>query len=236
MRRPPARPGGCAPSSTPRPPTISDHRPPGNLNPHDHQEVTMNRTRPFRPVRRLAGALAALAAALLAAAAAAPLAFAPSPSPPGQAGGPCSPPPVARRRRRHAPGWQIALIAIAAAALTSLWRCSWTGPGAEAEATLHPAPNRCWRPPVPPHPATPAGHSHSNPTSQNHHHAPDRSPPRSAARAPRPAHQGQLPLPHQRRTSGQETPNSQARPRYAGRSRARNSLSTHDPTMPPVEL
>ena len=49
---PPARPGGCAPSSRPRPPSISDHPPAtaGNLNPsNDHQEVTMNRTRPSPP-------------------------------------------------------------------------------------------------------------------------------------------------------------------------------------------
>jgi peptidoglycan/LPS O-acetylase OafA/YrhL len=62
-------------------------------NPSNHQKVTMNRTRPFRPVRRLAGILAALAAALLAAA------------PAVIAGG--------------MPGWQIALIAVAAAVVAA---------------------------------------------------------------------------------------------------------------------
>ena len=64
---------------------------------NDHQEVIMNRTRLFRPVRRLAGILAGLAPAVLAAAAAAPAAFA-LPAPPRWAAetGPC-------RRPRSAP-------------------------------------------------------------------------------------------------------------------------------------
>jgi hypothetical protein len=80
----------------------------------------MNRTRPFRPIRRLASVLAALATALLAtAAAAAPAAFAkPVPLVPG------------RDPTRHLlpvqtvvvggmPGWQIALIAIGAAVVAA---------------------------------------------------------------------------------------------------------------------
>ena len=54
----------------------------------------MNRTRPFRPIRRLAGILAALAATLLAAATAAPAAFA-LPVPP-VGGGDGTPPPRCR--------------------------------------------------------------------------------------------------------------------------------------------
>ena len=50
----------------------------------------MNRTRPFRPARRLARILAALASALLAATAAAPAAFA-LPVPPAGGGGTPSP-------------------------------------------------------------------------------------------------------------------------------------------------
>src|SRR5450755_4354455 len=116
---PPARPGGCAPSSRPRPPTISDSlpAPAGNLNPSDHQEVTMNRTRAFRPIHRLACALAGLAAALLAAAAAAPAAFA-LPVPPG-GGGDGTPPPVQTVVVGGMPGWQIALIAVAAAVVAA---------------------------------------------------------------------------------------------------------------------
>jgi hypothetical protein len=89
-----ARPGGWAPSSRPRPPTTSD-RPPrtaGNINLSDHQEVPMNRTRPFRPFRsgrRLARFLVALATALLTAAAAAPAAFAVPVPPQAAATGAC---------------------------------------------------------------------------------------------------------------------------------------------------
>jgi len=77
----------------------------------------MNRTRPFRPIRRLAGALAALAAALLAAAAAAPAAFA-DPVPP-MGGGTVAPPPTVQVVAGGMPGWQIALIAIGAAVVAA---------------------------------------------------------------------------------------------------------------------
>jgi hypothetical protein len=74
----------------------------------------MNRTRPLQPIRRLASALAALAAALLAATAAAPAAFA-LPVPP-VGGGDGTPPPLpVQVVAGGMPGWQIALIAIAAA-------------------------------------------------------------------------------------------------------------------------
>jgi membrane protein implicated in regulation of membrane protease activity len=80
----------------------------------------MNRTRPFRPLRRVAGTLAALAAALLAAAVAAPAAFA-LPVPPGGGGdGTVAPsPPVQVVVVGGMPGWQIALIAIGAAILAA---------------------------------------------------------------------------------------------------------------------
>jgi hypothetical protein len=73
----------------------------------------MNRTRPFRTIRRLAGALATLAAALLAAAATAPAAFA-RPVPP-VGGGTVAPPPTVQVVAGGMPGWQIALIAFGAA-------------------------------------------------------------------------------------------------------------------------
>jgi hypothetical protein len=79
----------------------------------------MNRTRPFRPIRRLAGALAALATALLAAAAAAPAAFA-LPVPPVGGGGTVAPPPTVQVVVASGmPGWQITLIAIGAATLAA---------------------------------------------------------------------------------------------------------------------
>jgi hypothetical protein len=74
----------------------------------------MNRTRPFRPIRRLASTLAALATALLAATAAAPAAFAVQ-IPPGGGGGTVPPPTVRTVVTGGMPGWQIALIAIGAA-------------------------------------------------------------------------------------------------------------------------
>jgi hypothetical protein len=74
----------------------------------------MNRTRPFRTVRRLAGALAALAATLLATTTAAPAAFA-LPQPPMAGGDGTPPPPVHTVVAGGTPGWQIALIAMAAA-------------------------------------------------------------------------------------------------------------------------
>ena len=55
--------------------------PPAAAIPNGHWQVTMTRVRSFRPVRRLAGVLAALATTLLAAATAAPAAFA-LPEPP----------------------------------------------------------------------------------------------------------------------------------------------------------
>jgi hypothetical protein len=76
----------------------------------------MNRTRPFRTARRLAGILAALAATLLATATAAPAAFA-LPQPPMAGGGGTPPPPVHTVVAGGMPGWQIALIAVAAAIL-----------------------------------------------------------------------------------------------------------------------
>jgi hypothetical protein len=91
--------------------------PPAAAIPNDHQEVTMNRIRSFRPVRRLAGVLAALATTLLAAAAAAPAAFA-LPEPPVGGGG-TLPPPVPTVIAGGMPGWQIALIAVTAAVLAA---------------------------------------------------------------------------------------------------------------------
>ena len=76
----------------------------------------MNRTRRFRPVRRLSGLLAGQAATLLAVAAAAPAAFA-EPVPPVGGGdvvvAPSAPPQIIVAGGM--PGWQIALIAIGAA-------------------------------------------------------------------------------------------------------------------------
>jgi hypothetical protein len=91
---------------------------PATATPTTTEEVTMNRTRPFHPVRRLAGILAALAAALLAAATAAPAAFA-LPVPPVGGGGTVLPPSVQTVVVGGMPGWQIALIAMAAAVLAA---------------------------------------------------------------------------------------------------------------------
>ena len=74
----------------------------------------MNRTRPLRPIRRLAGTLAALATTLLAVIAAAPAAFA-LPQPPLGGGTPL---PLVQTVGGM-PGWQIALIAVAAAIVTA---------------------------------------------------------------------------------------------------------------------
>jgi hypothetical protein len=80
----------------------------------------MNRTRPLRPIRRLAGILAALATTLLAAVtAAAPAAFALPVPPVGGGDGTVAPPPTVQVVAGGMPGWQIALIAIAAAILTA---------------------------------------------------------------------------------------------------------------------
>ena len=76
----------------------------------------MHRTRPSRTARRLAGILAALAATLLATTAtAAPAAFA-LPAPPMGHGDATPPPPVQTVQVGGMPGWQIALIAVAATA------------------------------------------------------------------------------------------------------------------------
>jgi hypothetical protein len=77
----------------------------------------MNRTRPFRPIRRITGALAALATALLTATAAAPAAFALPVPPVGGGGTPL--PPVQTVVTGGMPGWQIALIAIGAAVVAA---------------------------------------------------------------------------------------------------------------------
>ena len=76
----------------------------------------MNRTRSFAPIRRLVGILAALATTLLAAAMTAPAAFAKPIPPPGDGG---APPPTPTVIIGGMPGWQIALIAIAAAILAA---------------------------------------------------------------------------------------------------------------------
>jgi hypothetical protein len=79
----------------------------------------MNRTRPLATIRRLASALAALAAALLAATAAAPAAFAHRiPLAPGRSAT-LHLLPVHTVVVGGMPGWQIALIAITAAAVAA---------------------------------------------------------------------------------------------------------------------
>jgi hypothetical protein len=77
----------------------------------------MNRARPFRPIRRLAGILAALATTLLTAATAAPAAFALPQPPLGRGNG--TPLPVQTVVVGGMPGWQIALIAVAAAVVAA---------------------------------------------------------------------------------------------------------------------
>ena len=80
----------------------------------------MNRTRSFRPIRRLAGILAALATTLLTAAiATAPAAFALPVPPVGGGDGTVAPPPTVEVVAGGMPGWQIALIAVAAAAVAA---------------------------------------------------------------------------------------------------------------------
>jgi hypothetical protein len=79
----------------------------------------MHRTRPSRTVRRLIGILVAMAATLLATAAtAAPAAFA-RPAPPMTGGDGTPPPPVQTVVVGGMPGWQIALIAMAAALMAA---------------------------------------------------------------------------------------------------------------------
>jgi hypothetical protein len=76
----------------------------------------MHRTRPFRTIRCRAGILAALAATLLATTATtAPAAFA-LPVPPMGHGDATPPPAVQTVQGGGMPGWQIALIAVAATA------------------------------------------------------------------------------------------------------------------------
>ena len=79
----------------------------------------MNRTRPLRPIRRLAGIVAALATTLLAAAAAAPAALALPVPPVGGGDGTVAPAPTVQVVADGMPGWQIALIAIAAAVVAA---------------------------------------------------------------------------------------------------------------------
>ena len=79
----------------------------------------MNRTRHLHPIRRLASALAGLAAALLAATAAAPAAFALPVPPVGGGDGTVPPAPVQTVVVGGMPGWQIALIAVAAAVVAA---------------------------------------------------------------------------------------------------------------------
>ena len=79
----------------------------------------MNRTRPFRPIRRLAGVLAAMASTLLTVTAAAPAAFALPVPPVGGGDGTVTPPPTVQIVTGGMPGWQIALIAIGAAVVAA---------------------------------------------------------------------------------------------------------------------
>jgi hypothetical protein len=85
----------------------------------------MNRTRRLYPIRRLTCILGVLASALLAAAAAAPAAFA-RPVPPGPGrGAAVPPPPVHTVIIGGMPGWQIALIAVAAAVVAAAVAVLW---------------------------------------------------------------------------------------------------------------
>jgi hypothetical protein len=80
----------------------------------------MNRTRPLHPIGRLAGILGALAIALLTViAAAAQAAFADPVPPLGGSDGTVAPSPTVQVVAGGMPGWQIALIAIAAAILAA---------------------------------------------------------------------------------------------------------------------
>jgi hypothetical protein len=84
----------------------------------------MNRTRRFRPARRLAGILAALATILLAVASMTPAAFA-LPQPP-LGGGSGTLPPV-QTVVGGMPGWQIALIGVTTAVVAVFLDRVWTG-------------------------------------------------------------------------------------------------------------
>ena len=79
----------------------------------------MNRTRPLRPIRRLATALAALAGALLAISTGSRAAFAYVLPPGPSSGGAAGSLPVQTVVVGGMPGWQIALIAVAAAVVAA---------------------------------------------------------------------------------------------------------------------
>jgi hypothetical protein len=84
---------------------------------NDHEEIAMNR---IHPIRRLAGILAGLAGALLAFTAASPAAFAMNVPPPGGYSGTVqAPPQVHTIVTGGMPGWQITLIAVAAAVIAA---------------------------------------------------------------------------------------------------------------------
>jgi hypothetical protein len=84
---------------------------------NDHEEVAMNR---IHPIRRLAGILAGVTGALLALTAASPAALAVNVPPPGGGAGTVQPPSqVQTIVTGGMPGWQIALIALAAAVIAA---------------------------------------------------------------------------------------------------------------------
>jgi hypothetical protein len=83
---------------------------------NDHAEIAMNR---IHPIRRLAGILAWLAGVLLALTAASPAAFAENVPPPGGGGTVQAPPQVHTIITGGMPGWQITLIAAAAAVIAA---------------------------------------------------------------------------------------------------------------------
>jgi hypothetical protein len=84
---------------------------------NDHEEVAMTR---IHPIRRAAGILAGLAGALLALTAASPAALAVRVPPPGGGAGTVQPPPpVHTIVTGGMPGWQITLIAVAAALIAA---------------------------------------------------------------------------------------------------------------------
>jgi hypothetical protein len=76
----------------------------------------------IHPIRRLAGIMAGLAGALLALTAASPAAFAEHVPPPGGHGGTVQAPPQAHTIiiAGGMPGWQITLIAVAAAVVAAI--------------------------------------------------------------------------------------------------------------------
>jgi hypothetical protein len=84
---------------------------------NDYQEVAMNR---IQTIRRLAGILTGLAGALLALTAASPAALAVRVPPPGGGAGTVqAPPQVHTIVTGGMPGWQITLIAVAAAVVAA---------------------------------------------------------------------------------------------------------------------